>query len=186
MIVLFAARHANVILLVLAATAGSAFGGLFSHMVGKAGGMAFLEAHVPRRILAPVNRWMQTHALLAVALPAILPPPMPLSPFVLAAGALHMSRRRFMVAFTASRFVRHAIAAWLGLRYGHHVLDWWGSIDARYGEPVLIALWTFIFGGTGFALWKLYRTSRALDLRPARYCAATTGCFGFGENFRIK
>src|ERR1700743_1717334 len=34
MIVLFAAHHSNVIWLVLIATAGSALGGLFSHMVG--------------------------------------------------------------------------------------------------------------------------------------------------------
>src|SRR6202046_3588678 len=119
MIILFAAHHSNVIWLVLFSTGRSALGGLFSHMVGQAGGMTFLEKHVPPRILGPVTRWMESPALLAVALPAILPPPAPLSPFVLAAGALNMRRKRFMIAFTLSRFARHCIAAWLGVHYGH-------------------------------------------------------------------
>ena len=168
MIVLFAARHANVILLVLIATAGSALGGLFSHMVGQAGGMAFLESRVPERFLKPVTGWMQSHALIAVALPAILPPPMPLSPFVLAAGALHMSRKRFMTAFTASRFARHCIAAWLGIRYGRSVLHLWSHFTARWGEAILITLWTFILLFAGFAFYKLYRTSRTVGVGVSR------------------
>ena len=119
MLVLFAAGHGNPILLIGLATLGSALGGLLSHAVGQAGGMKFLEKHVPGKLLGRVTNWVEHHSILAIALPAILPPPVPLSPFVLAAGAVHMSRRRFMIAFTASRLIRHAIAVWLGhlLRY---------------------------------------------------------------------
>ena len=172
MIVLFAAHHSNVIWLVLIATAGSALGGLFSHMVGQAGGMAFLEKHVPSRILGPVTRWMQSHALLAVALPAILPPPAPLSPFVLAAGALNMSRKRFMIAFTVSRFVRHALAAWLGVHYGRGVLHLWRDITARWGDAFLIILWSVILLFSGYAFFKLYRTSRRVGVGVSHRAAA--------------
>lgn len=164
MIVLFAARHANLVLLVLTATVGSALGGLFSHRVGQAGGMAFLEHHVPPRILGPVTRWMQSHALVAISLPAILPPPMPLSAFVLAAGALNMNRKRFMLAFTLSRFARHCIAAWLGVRYGHGVLHLWARFTARWGNSILIVLWSLILISVGYALLKLYRTSRSVGV----------------------
>ena len=152
------------------ATAGSALGGLFSHMVGHAGGMDFLHNHVPARILTPITRWMQSHALIAVALPAILPPPMPLSPFVLAAGALDMDRKRFMTAFTMSRFARHAIAAWLGFHYGNGVLHLWRRFTDKWGEPVLIGLWIFILLFVGIAFWRLYRTSKTVDLRPCAQC----------------
>jgi membrane protein YqaA with SNARE-associated domain len=165
MIILFAAHHSNVIWLVLVATAGSALGGLFSHMVGQAGGMTFLEKHVPPRILGPVTRWMESHALLAVALPAILPPPAPLSPFVLAAGALNMSRKKFMIAFTLSRFARHCIAAWLGIHYGHNVLHLWARFTARWGDSILVVLWSFILLFSGYAFYKLYRTSRRVGVR---------------------
>jgi membrane protein YqaA with SNARE-associated domain len=164
MVILFAAHHSNVIWLVLSATAGSALGGLFSHMVGQRGGMAFLEKRIPPRIFGPVTHWMQSHALIAIALPAILPPPMPLSPFVLAAGALHMSRKRFMTAFTLSRFVRHCIAAWLGVHYGHSVLHLWSRFTARWGDSILIALWSLILFFAGYAFFKLYRTSRSVGV----------------------
>ena len=103
MIIFFAAQHTNLFLLVGVATAGSALGGYLSFQVGHKGGMQFLEKHVPKRIFKRVCGWMEQHAILSVALPAILPPPMPLSPFVLAAGALKMSVRTFMVSFTGSR-----------------------------------------------------------------------------------
>ena len=88
MVILFAAQHANVWLLVLAATAGSALGGLFSYQVGQSGGLAFIEKRTPKRIFKQVTGWMENHAILAVSVPALLPPPMPLSPFVLAAGCV--------------------------------------------------------------------------------------------------
>jgi membrane protein YqaA with SNARE-associated domain len=166
MIILMAARHQNVILLVLLATAGSALGGYFSHQVGQRGGMAFLKKHVPARIFKRVCEWMENHAILSVALPAILPPPMPLSPFVLAAGALNMSRKKFMITFTISRAIRHIIAAWLGIHYGRHILRLWNNLSDKYATPVLIVLWVGIGISCAFAFWKLYKTSRTVGVRP--------------------
>ncbi len=163
MIVVYAANKANVVLLVAIATAGSAAGGLFSHAVGQAGGMKFLEKNVPQKILKRVTVWMESHAILAVALPALLPPPAPLSPFVLAAGALHMSRRKFMTAFTISRFVRHSIAAWLGVRYGREVVHIWSRFSAKWGTTILIGLWAFMILFAGIAIWRLIKTSRELE-----------------------
>jgi membrane protein YqaA with SNARE-associated domain len=165
MIIIMSAQHQNVILLVLLATAGSAIGGYFSHLVGQRGGMAFLEKRVPPRIFKRVCHWMETHAILSVALPAMLPPPMPLSPFVLAAGALNMSRKKFMIAFTVSRALRHIIAAWLGMHYGRHILRIWNSLSAKYATPVLIVIWVGIAISCGFAFWQLYKTSRTVGVR---------------------
>jgi membrane protein YqaA with SNARE-associated domain len=162
MIILLAAQHHSAILLVLFATAGSALGGWFSYQVGQSGGLAFLEKRVPVRIFKRVCDWMENHAILSVALPAILPPPMPLSPFVLAAGALNMSRKKFLTTFILSRAVRHTIAAWLGIHYGRHILHLWNSLSAKYATPVLIVLWTLIIASCAFAFWKLYKTSRTV------------------------
>ena len=97
--------------------------------------MAFLEKRIPPRIFNRVRDWMEHHAILAVALPAILPPPMPLSPFVLAAGALKMSKKTFMTTFTISRAARHSIAAWLGIHYGRHILRLWNHLSASTPRP---------------------------------------------------
>jgi membrane protein YqaA with SNARE-associated domain len=166
MIIVLAAQHANVFLLVLLATIGSALGGYFSYKVGHSGGMAFLEKHVPPSIFKRVASWMENHAILSVALPAILPPPMPLSPFVLAAGALNMSRNKFLTTFTISRCARHIIAAWLGIHYGRHVIRLWNHFSAKWATTILIVLWVGILASCAFAFWQLYKTSRAVRNQP--------------------
>lgn len=165
MLIIMAAQHQTVVLLVLLATVGSALGGYLSHLVGQRGGMAFLEKRVPPRIFKRVCHWMESHAILSVALPAILPPPMPLSPFVLAAGALNMSRKKFMIAFTASRCLRHLIAAWLGIHYGRHIIRIWNSLSAKYATPILIVIWVGIAISCAFAFRQLYKTSRTVGVR---------------------
>jgi membrane protein YqaA with SNARE-associated domain len=162
MLVLFAAQKTKLFLLWALATAGSAIGGYFSYQVGHAGGMAFLEKHVPARIFKRVCDWMQNHAILSVALPAILPPPMPLSPFVLAAGALKMSRATFMTTFTISRALRHAFAIFLGVYYGRHVLRFWNAFSQRWATTILIVVWTVILVSCAIAFWNLFKTSRSV------------------------
>lgn len=162
LIVVLAAQHANLFLLVGAATFGSFLGGFFSYKVGQSGGMAFLERHVPARIFKSVCTWMENHAILSVALPAILPPPMPLSPFVLAAGALRMPRKKFLTTFTVSRFLRHTAAAGLGIYFGPHVLHMWNMFTRKWGVPILIAIWSVILISVAIALWKIYQTTRAV------------------------
>jgi membrane protein YqaA with SNARE-associated domain len=162
MLILFAAHGQNPWLLIAVAVTGSALGGWASYEVGHAGGFAFIEKRTPKKTFDRVTRWMEDHAFLAVAVPALLPPPMPLSPFVLAAGAVRMSKRRFMLAFTSSRLVRHGIAVWLGIHYGRSVLTLWRSFTARYGTEILVLLWTAILISVAIAFWQLYRTSRSV------------------------
>jgi membrane protein DedA with SNARE-associated domain len=91
---------------------------------------------------------------------------MPLSPFVLAAGALKMSRKKFLITFTVSRFLRHAAFAGLGLYYGPHVLRLWNHFSRKYATPILITLWTLILTSVGIAFWKIYRTTREVGGHP--------------------
>ena len=156
MCVVLAARHTNPLLLIILTTAGSALGGYLSYQVGHRGGMAFLEKNVPKRILKRVTRWMENHAILAV-----LPPPMPLSPFVLAAGALKMSQRKFLVTFTVSRAFRHTAAVALGIVYGPQVLGLWARFSEKWATTILTVLWTIILAGLALSVYRLYKTSRS-------------------------
>ena len=167
MIVLYAAQHADLWLLVGTATLGSALGGWFSYRVGQSGGLAFIEKRTPPKVFKRVTGWMESHAILAVALPALLPPPAPLSPFVLAAGALKMSLRKFMIAFTTSRLLRHLIAAWIGIHYGKHVLVIWQKFSSRWGTTILVVLWAFILISVGVAFYQLWKTSHSVGKQAA-------------------
>ena len=162
MLVLFAAQHANPFLLIAIAGTGSAIGGFVSYQVGQSGGMGFIEKRIPAKVFKRVTQWMESHAILAVALPAILPPPMPLSPFVLAAGALKMSRKKFMWTFSLSRIARHCVAVWLGLHYGRHVIQLWNRFSAKWGATILVVLWTGIAISLAYAFWQLWRTSHSV------------------------
>lgn len=167
MVVVMAAQHVNLLLLVGISSAGSALGGYLSYKVGHSGGMAFLEKHVPKRLFSRVTGWMESHAILSVALPAVLPPPMPLSPFVLAAGALNMSQRTFLTTFTVSRMLRHAAAAAIGIHYGPSVLHLWNMFTRKYAVAILSIIWAAILISVGIALYKLWKTSKSMKREEA-------------------
>jgi membrane protein DedA with SNARE-associated domain len=91
---------------------------------------------------------------------------MPLAPFVLAAGALKMSRRNFMISFTVSRLLRHCAAAAIGIYFGAGVLHLWNMFSRKWGIPILIGIWVVILVFVAIALWRLYKTSREIRRPP--------------------
>ena len=148
------------------AVTGSLLGGYLTWKIGKKGGDAALRRYVPRRLLDRTKQWAQGHPILAVFIPAILPPPIPLSPFLLAAGALKVSLRRFMPVFGAARALRYGAITWLAVRYGRHVIRLWSATLDKYAAPIG---WTFallVIAGVLYGIWK-YRRQRASEAGPA-------------------
>jgi membrane protein YqaA with SNARE-associated domain len=153
------------------AVAGSLLGGYFTWKIGKEGGDATLRRYAPRRLLDRTKHWVKNHPILAVFLPSILPPPIPLSPFLLAAGALKVSLRRFMSVFAAARALRYGVITWLAVRYGRHVMHLWSSTADRYAAPIG---WTFallVIAGVLYGIWKYRRQGSSEEdrtLEPSR------------------
>jgi membrane protein YqaA with SNARE-associated domain len=142
-------------LLASTAIAGSLIGGYTTWRLGRKGGEAALQRWVSPRLLARIVRWVEHHPVLSVFLPAILPPPIPLSPFILASGALGVTLKRFLAAYGAARILRYSLIAWLAVAYGRRVVRLWSSELQRWSAPLL---WTFLalfIAGAGFAIWKL-------------------------------
>src|SRR5258707_4223543 len=84
------------------------------------------------RAYAIFERW----GLAAVAIPAILPPPFPIVPMLLAAGAMQYPARKFLAALAVGRGIRFTILAYLGVRYGRTIV----SFFATYYWPMLLTL----------------------------------------------
>jgi membrane protein DedA with SNARE-associated domain len=59
----------------------------------------------------------------AVAVPALLPPPVPMTPFVVAAGAMQYSLKKFLTALTLARLVRYIVLASLAAHYGRQIIN---------------------------------------------------------------
>lgn len=103
-----------------------------------------------------------------VFLPAILPPPITLWPFLLTAGALGITWQRFLAAFGAGRALRYGIEAWLAFAYGRRIVKLWSSTLQKW-EPVIV--WAFVsltVVGAAWGLWKLRRASRQERSRSMR------------------
>lgn len=146
--------------LVASAVGGSLIGGYTTWRLGKKGGDAAMKRYVSPRLQKRVRGWSERHSILAVFLPAILPPPIPLWPFLLAAGALGATARRFLLAFGAGRALRYTLVGWLAVRYGRHVIRLWSNTLDQWEAPIL---WTFVIltiAGLVYSIWRIRRNTR--------------------------
>jgi len=152
-------------LLALCAIAGSIVGGYTTWEAGRRGGEAALRRHVPARILKRIVQWVERHRILSVFLPAVLPPPIPLLPFALAAGALRVSRRRFLAVYGSARILRYSLIAWLGVAYGRRIVRMWTGTLQAWSTPLLCVFVGLLVIGIGYGIWKMRGVSKAHDLK---------------------
>jgi len=139
------------------AIAGSLLGGYFTWKLGKTGGDPTLRRYVPQRMLDRTKRWAERHPVLAIFIPSILPPPIPLSPFLLAAGALKIPLGKFISVFAMARTLRYGFIAWLSIRYGRPAIRIWSATLDKYGTAILWTFVTLMIAGAGYGIWKLRR-----------------------------
>jgi membrane protein YqaA with SNARE-associated domain len=142
-------------LLAASAIAGSLIGGYTSWEIGKKGGEAALQHWVPARMLKRILGLVERHPILAVFLPAILPPPIPLSPFILASGALGIPRKTFLLTFGAARIVRYSFVAWLAVAYGRHIVHMWAGTLEKWSTPLLWVFAAVVVSGVCVGIVKL-------------------------------
>ena len=141
-------------LLAACAIAGSIVGGYTTWGAGRKGGEVALRRHVPARLLRRIVGWVERHRILAVFLPALLPPPIPLLPFALAAGALGVSRRRFLTVYGAARSLRYSLGAWLGVAYGREIARIWTGTLRVWSTPLLCVFVGLLIVGVCYGMWK--------------------------------
>jgi len=106
----------------LFASAGSVLGCLLLYTILKRGGLAVLHRRFKLEHVQRVERVYASFGILALAVPALLPPPMPFKIFVATAGALQFPRRRFLLTILIARSVRYYTEGILAVYYGERVL----------------------------------------------------------------
>jgi len=149
-------------LLVPIAFAGSLLGGYTTWHIGRRGGKPALSHYVPAYLLGRVVAWVEHHPILAILLPAVLPPPIPLAPFVLASGALGVSRNRFLAVFGVARCLRYSFIAWLGATYGRRMVRVWSGTLEQWSAPTLWAFLALLITCVCFGIRKI-RALRKID-----------------------
>lgn len=99
-------------------TAGSVVGCFALYLVARKGGEVFLRKRFSAaRVDRGIERY-QRYGLLAVLVPALLPPPTPFKLFVLMAGAAGVSPWKFGLAILVGRGIRYFGQGFLAVRYG--------------------------------------------------------------------
>jgi membrane protein YqaA with SNARE-associated domain len=160
LVLILAAHGALPWLLVPAAVAGGVLGGYFTWSAGKKGGEKMLDRAVPARFRSRLRKWVENHGVLSVCLAGMLPPPLPLMPFLLAAGALGVKRKQVILALGIARTVRYGAEAALGIFYGRRVLRAWRHyMAAGWSTAILYTFLGLLAAAAVFGIWK-YRRDR--------------------------
>lgn len=137
---------------------GTVVGSLFIYYVGRTGARLFKRKPSDRE-MGRAKKWLMKNDFLTLLVASLLPPPLPFKPILLGAGALRISRARFVAALVVGGILRFGAEAWIGVRYGvsgeeflqHNILwislglvafvvlstvlyRWWKSED-NHGHP---------------------------------------------------
>jgi membrane protein YqaA with SNARE-associated domain len=139
------------------AAMGSVLGCLLLYTIMRRGGQAVMRRRFSPENIARVERAYARFGFLALAVPALLPPPMPFKIFVATAGALEYPRWRFVVTVMLARSLRYFIEGALAVFYGERVL-----IFMRFnGLAILsIAAALLLIGIIGYLLVKHVHSPR--------------------------
>lgn len=106
----------------LFAALGSVIGCWFLYAIIQRGGQAVLRRRFRAEHIERVERAYARFGILALAIPALLPPPMPFKIFVATAGAMEFPRRKFLLTIMIARSLRYYIEGTLAVFYGERVL----------------------------------------------------------------
>lgn len=146
------------------ATAGSMTGATVTFWMGQKAGEIGLERLIPQKRLNRFKYRVKDAGAVAIALPALLPPPFPLTPFILTCGALDVSRTRFFVTFGLVRLLRFGVEAALARVYGRRVL---AVLRSDTFEMIIIGFIVIAVIGTTVSAMMLWRAAHQRRLRPA-------------------
>jgi membrane protein YqaA with SNARE-associated domain len=118
------------------ATLGSIAGCYVIYYLANKGGEAFLSKRIRSGNTTRALALYQRHGLLALMVPALLPPPAPFKLFVLMAGVAKVRPLPFVSAIAIARGIRYLALGFLAIEYGDAALE----LMRTHGPQVGLAL----------------------------------------------
>jgi membrane protein DedA with SNARE-associated domain len=145
------------------ATVGGVLGAYATYTLGAKSSEGALEKRLPKKKAERIYKIFNRYGFWSLFVPALLPPPVPFTPFLLVAGALKYSRRNFLIAVGTARAIRYFLLAWLGSTYSKQIF----SFFRQYNRPIL---WTVVAvavaGGIAALLWVWRRKREGKPVIP--------------------
>jgi membrane protein YqaA with SNARE-associated domain len=143
-------------------TAGSIAGAVVTYAIGARIGDEGLGRLVPKRRLERFQNRMKTIGPLTLGLSAVLPPPFPLTAFILTSGALHVPMARFLLVFGVARLLRFGTEALLARRFGTSLLH---VFESEVAQRMALGLVVVAVLGTAITLVRLWRSTKVQSRR---------------------
>jgi membrane protein YqaA with SNARE-associated domain len=110
--------HGKFVLYCFMAALGSAIGSLLPFYIGRAGGELFLLKRINRKRYEQLRDRFERQEFLALMIPAMMPPPMPVKLFEFAAGVFEMRTVSYFCAILLGKFIRFMAWAIITILYG--------------------------------------------------------------------
>jgi membrane protein YqaA with SNARE-associated domain len=140
------------------ATLGSVAGCYVIYYLAEKGGEALLRKRLTPTSVDKALALYRKHGLLALMVPAILPPPAPFKLFVLAAGVANVRPGRFVAAIAVARGIRYFALGMLTIAYGEAALE----LMRTHGR--VVAFWVagiIVAAAVAWWLWSRRRRRAA-------------------------
>jgi membrane protein YqaA with SNARE-associated domain len=151
----------------LFASTGSVLGCLLLYTILQRGGLAVLHRRFKLEHVQKVERAYARFGIFALAIPALLPPPMPFKIFVATAGALQFPRRKFLLTILIARSLRYYTEGILAIYYGERVLRFIRDngliIVTIVGGLCLLALVIYLITNQGRAAVRTEKTRASTE-----------------------
>jgi membrane protein YqaA with SNARE-associated domain len=152
------------------ATIGATIAGFMTYRLSEKGGEETLGKRLGEQRAKKVYAAFAKYGFLSVFFGALAPPPVPMSAFLMGAGAMQYPRKKFLAALFLGRAIRYTLLAYLASLYGHVLIRWM----YRYYKPMLIAL--VVLGVAGvlaavYVWWWRKRHPRSKDRKHAPIAA---------------
>jgi len=146
----------------LLTTAGSMAGAAVTYQIGAKIGDEGLARFVAKRRLERFRTRMKDIGPVAMGLSAVLPPPFPLTAFILTSGALKVPMARFLLIFATARLFRFGTEALLARRFGTSLLR---IFESEPVQAVAIGLVIIAVVGTAITIVRVWRSSTVQSRR---------------------
>ena len=141
-------------------TAGSVVGCYILYALARKGGEAYLRKWFKQRHVDWGLKWFKRVGLLAIILPSLMPPPVPLKIFILLAGVSGITPVTFLITITLSRGLRYGGEALLAAWYGKDALR---LIRENLGRGSLWLVAAALVIVLGIVWWRRSHSSQVLD-----------------------
>ncbi len=136
------------------ATVGSLVGGYAAYRLARKGGKEALDRRFSRARVDKVCKIFERWGFGAIAIPAVLPPPVPMTHFLYAAGAMQYPARKFLAALALGRITRYMALSYVAARYGRRII----ALIAKHEHPVVVG--TIVALVAAAALFFYFRRGR--------------------------